>query len=159
MIGRPQSPALGPRLAASYLHHVVICGGCQPLPVRAEPETPHGLAVPLRTRQGTRAGGAWPCGLPSPPLLLPALHKQCFLGAGREVTDRQLRGMPQRNASPWVFRDPLSCRTLQIKTSWSYRLRGNMSCASFWRVKCLLLCQRVERLQKIIIKLSASKLI
>lgn len=59
-----QAPALGPGPSGSYLHCVVICSRCQPLPVGAEPETPHGLAVPLRRTEHRLTLGAWPRTLP-----------------------------------------------------------------------------------------------
>lgn len=83
VISRCQSPALGQGQAGRYLHGVVVCSRCQPLPVGAEPETTHGLAVPLRRRQNTRLTlGAWPQGLPS---LRPTPSLPCASwGAGYE---------------------------------------------------------------------------
>lgn len=63
----PSGPSLHTRVR-SYLHCVVICCRGQPLPIRAEPETPHSLAVPLKKMKRTKLfGGAWvPPHLPIP---------------------------------------------------------------------------------------------
>lgn len=50
---QPPAPSPGPRLCLRYLHCVVVRSRRQPLPVGAEPQAPHGLAVPLRSGQGT----------------------------------------------------------------------------------------------------------
>lgn len=128
-------PGPGPGQAGSYLHCVVICSRRQPLPVGAEPETPHGLAVPLgRTEHRAHPWGLAQ-GLPSPPPhATPAFDKQCILRCRQRGKTCRRR---HRGALPRGTMDSQACR-------------GSRKSRCMVRVLCLFLelnapssCQRV----------------
>lgn len=146
MIGRPQSPALGPRLAGAVFT-VVICGRCQPLPgpgLNRDTAQP-GCAPEDRTEHERWRG--WALWASSSPSSLPSTSK-CFLGAGREVTDGHLREMPEEHLSTGGHGPPESCRTLQEIKTLVLQVGEYVCPGLFLRVKCLLLCQRVRQLRK-----------
>lgn len=115
-LGRPQAPAPGPGQARSYLHCVVIGGRRQPLPVGAEPEAPHGLAVSLRRGQSPELTS----------LVHPVLDQQARQSQ-TAVCQRCPRGTPPTQACFPVLQDALGNPDFR-----SDSLGSDVSYASFW---------------------------